>query len=651
MYFNFHLPAKFVRKKYFAAQARSSSRSRLFTLTALSCSLLLSNTALAAEDIKTQAELNAEIAQLRAENAALKQNIVSVEAANATSVAAVEQAAQQSVATKRASSDEVLIVAQKTTHRELEKIKEIPSSISIVTGEELERQQTSSFKDILKKIGNIKWGGSSTNPTTTALALRGVGYLGSGGALGFDGSINTSVDGVPYILSNMAVFNSYYDLETVDVARGPQGTTGGYTASLGKISFTTKAPSFIPEAEGSITFGQLNTIITRGVVSGPIIEDVLAWRGTFYREQADGAFENKYYHTATNGGNEVTYGNIDRTYGKVQFFLTPSADFKALFSVDVTPNSKEYGISSNGGFLPRAVPNYYDSLDPATGKITYNDRIVVQDNQDTGKLTRRWFSQNPAYTYEGNYLKESNRAEHYLIANDTHGVSAKLDWTLNDHTLTSITAWREYHFDFGSPNFSLPTPFDILVGPSSGLGYFKQTTQEFRLASPVDQELEYQVGLFYADVFKSSGGDGRGNKFGADAGAYYANKGQYDRLDADGAGRYLLSNSLNGLASNSYAVKDDTSKAIYGNFKWHATENLSFTTGLRVSDEERRNDYNYNLIYNQGFAPELNPVFVNNVQLGGFATNATGQLTTTDPTQIALANTTAKKIFRCGFLH
>lgn len=544
----------------------------------------------------------------------------------------------------------------------LQTVKEVPASISIVAGEELTKQQTSNYRDILKRIGNVKWGGSSTNPTTTALAVRGVGYLGSGGALGFDGSVNTTVDDVPFILSNMAVFNSYYDLDSVDVARGPQGTRGGYTASLGKISFKTKAPSFEPEAEGSLTFGQLNSIITRGVIGGPIIENVLAWRGTFYREQSDGAFENYYYHTASNGGNEVTYGNIDRTFGKVQFLLTPRENFSARLSIDITPNSKEYGISSNGGFLPRAIPDYYDSLDPATGKITYNDRKVNQDNQDTGKLTRRWFSQNPGYSYDGTYLNTSYRAEHYPIANDSKGAALHLDWKLDDYHLKSITGWRDYHFDFGSPNFSLPTPFDILVGPSSGLGYFKQTTQEFRLTHKSDSSIDYQVGVFFADVFKTNGGFGRGNKYGNDAGAYYASKAQYDALDIDGNGRYLLGNSLNDLASNTYAEKEDRSLGLYGNLQWQATEKFIVDVGLRISDEERRNDENYNLIYNQGVAPELNPATVNNVQLGGFDSTTTGTLYSgkisaasstnigflspgNTPEQRALADAAAKKYF------
>lgn len=546
----------------------------------------------------------------------------------------------------------------------LQTLKDVPASISVVSGEELTKQQTSNYRDILKRIGNVKWGGSSTNPTTTALAVRGVGYLGSGGALGFDGSVNTSVDDVPFILSNMAVFNSYYDLAAVDVARGPQGTRGGFTASLGKISFNTKEPTFEPEAEGSLTFGQLNSIITRGVIGGPIIENLLAWRGTFYREQSDGAFENYYYHTQSNGGNEVTYGNIDRTFGKVQFLLTPGESFRARLSIDVTPNSKEYGISSNGGFLPRAIPDYYDSLDPSTGKITYNDRPVDQAAQDTGKLTRRWFTQNPGYSYDGTYLNLPYRAEHYPIANDSKGAALHLDWTQGNYQLKSITGWRDYHFDFGSPNFSLPTPFDILVGPSSGLGYFKQTTQEFRLTRKADSSIDYQIGLFFADIFKTNGGFGRGNKYGNDAGAYYASKSQYDVLDVDGEGRYLLSNSLEGLASNSYSEKEDRSLGIYGNLQWRATEKLTLDIGLRASDEERRSDENYTLIYNQGVAPELNPVAINNVPLGGFDSSLSGSVypgkigaaTAADkaigflspnntPAQRALADAAAKKYF------
>ncbi|HIV70812.1 MAG TPA: TonB-dependent receptor [Candidatus Aquabacterium excrementipullorum] len=533
------------------------------------------------------------------------------------------------------------VVVRNRRRSVLETVKEVPQSVSIVAGEELEKQQVSNFRDVIKRIGNIKWAGSSTNPTTTALSLRGVGYLGSGGALGFDASINTTVDNVPFILSNMAVFNSYYDIESVDVARGPQGASGGYSASLGKITFVTKAPSFVPEAEASITYGQNNTLFTRGVIGGPVIDDLLAWRGTFFREQADGTVTNRYYSSQTRGGNEVAYGNTDRTYGRVQFLLTPASGFKARVSLDATPNSKEYGISSNGGIFPTAVPDFYDYTDPLTGQPAR----VNQANQDTGKLARRWFNQNANYTYGGNYLRESNRSEHYPIANDTRGASAQLSWILPGHELTSITAWRDYHFDFGSPNFSNPTAFDILRGPSSGLGYFQQKTQEIRLTSDKGKVIDYQTGLFLARVKKSSGGDGRGNKFGSDAGAYYASEAQYNRLDADGNGRYLMANSLEGLGYNSYAEKKDTSIALYGSLNWHITEQLNTNTGLRVAYEERRNDVNVNRIYNQGYASELNPVSVNNVALGGFATTAAGLLNTTDPTQVALANYTAQKYF------
>ena len=531
---------------------------------------------------------------------------------------------------------------------QLEKLKDVPASISVVSGEELEKQEVTNFRDVLKRIGNIKWGGSSTNPTTTALTLRGVGYLGTGGALGIDSSINTTVDEVPYIISNMSVFNSYYDLASVDVARGPQGTTGGYSASLGKISFISKLPSFEQEAGASLTYGSNNTLLIRGYAGGTVIPDVLAWRGTFYREQADGWVTNNYYNSKGYGGNEVSYGNTDRTYGKLQFLITPTEDFKARLIFDVTPNSKEYGISSNGGIFPRPVPDYYDSVDASGNRIPVN-----QANQDTGKLTRRWFTQSTNWSYDGNYLKESNRSEHYPIANDTKGVSADLSWNLNDYTLRSISAWRDYHFDFGSPNFSNPTPFDVLRGPSSGLGYFRQLTQEFRITSPEDKTFSYQAGIFYADVLRTNGGEGRGNKYGSDAGAYFANANQYGRLDADGAGRYLLINSLDGLKSNSYSEKDDNTYAVFGNLKWSITDRFTLDAGLRVSQEERNAEINYNRILDQGYAAELNPQFVDDVQLGGFNNSANGSLNdakgkplSNSAAQLALADAVALKYFK-----
>ena len=618
--------------------------------------LAISSQAIHAADTPEVTQLKAEIERQRLENESLKLKLQAAGGGTTTleitkaPAPAPEKSVQ--VTEKKVEKENVAVLKTVTVNSrrksQLEKLKDVPASVSVVSGEELEKQEVTNFRDVLKRIGNVKWGGSSTNPTTTALTLRGVGYLGTGGALGIDSSINTTVDEVPYIISNMSVFNSYYDLESVDVARGPQGSSGGYSASLGKIRFTSHAPSFDSEAGASLTYGQDNTLLIRGYAGGTVIPDLLAWRGTFYREQADGWVTNKYYNSAGYGGNEVRYGNTDRTYGKIQLLVTPTENFKALLIFDVTPNSKEYGISSNGGIFPVAVPEYYDTLG-TDGKPL----LVNQANQDTGKLTRRWFTQSTNWSYDGNYLKESNRSEHYPIANDTKGVSADLAWTVNDFTLRSITAWRNYHFDFGSPNFSNPTPFDILRGPSSGLGYFQQLTQEFRITSPQDDTFTYQAGVFYADVVRTNGGEGRGNKYGSDAGAYYASAAQYNRLDADANGRYLLVNSLDALKSNSYTEKDDNTLAAFGNFKWNITDRFSIDAGLRVSQEDRRAEINYNKIFDQGYGAELNPQFVDDVQLGGFNNSSNGSLKdskgnplTNTAAQLALADAVALKYFK-----
>ncbi|RZA04981.1 MAG: TonB-dependent receptor, partial [Moraxellaceae bacterium] len=90
---------------------------------------------------------------------------------------------------------------------------------------------------------------------------------------------------------------------------------------------------------------------------------------------------------------------------------------------------------------------------------------------------------------------------------------------------------------------------------------------------------------------------------------------------------------------------NNKSAAAFGQANWHFSDDLTLTTGLRFTREDRSNLAS-TYIRDQGNAPELNPVVVNNVQLGGFDSNATGVLAASNSaTQLALADTVANKYF------
>src|SRR3954470_13359591 len=146
---------------------------------------LLSPSVLAVENEKSVVELQAEVAQLKQEILALKQNtdkqpenVVAIndkEILERKSDSVIEQ---QSLAKNidLRNASEIVVVAQKTTP--LAAVKETPVSISVVSGEELEKFETSRFQDVLKKLGNIRIAGATGLVTGQNLSIRGIGYPG-----------------------------------------------------------------------------------------------------------------------------------------------------------------------------------------------------------------------------------------------------------------------------------------------------------------------------------------------------------------------------------------------------------------------------------------------------------------------------------------
>lgn len=504
----------------------------------------------------------------------------------------------------------------------LETLKDEPKSISVVSGAELEKLDTSSFRDIVTRVGNISM--SYTNPQAGSLFIRGVGWASGVGVL--DPSVGLNVDGVSYGATAIGTSTNFIDIDTFDVARGPQGTRGGKNSSVGQITIKTKSPSFEPEASGSIRYGENNSISTKAVIGGAVIPDLLAWRGTFYREQSDGEFENR-------NDRNYSYRNTDRTYGRTQFLLTPSDDFTARVSLEFTPKIRE--VSDNYVFFNRPTPNFYDSLDPGGNPIAVNQSL-----ENAGRLQRRWFAQEPSYTVNGDYLgNEINRLSQNTNSYSTKGASINLAWNIGRHALSSITALNDFDFDSGGGPISV---FDIDRSPSTGHVEYKQYSQEFKLVSQSDGRLNYETGVY---LFKNDIPERWTTaRHGSDAGAFYANTTQYNLLDRDGNGRNLLLNSIDRLFTKTRDDISNTSTAIFANLDFRVSDPLTINAGLRLT-REIRNTRSERSIVDQGFGAELNPQSVNDVWLGGFNNAANGNLTTNTAEQLALADSVAQKYF------
>lgn len=552
----------------------------------------------------TVAELQAEILRLKQALEKSQHELTAKKdasaAASGTAPAAVPQAAAP-VAAAEGEAQTLDAVVVRSRNR-IERLQDVPLSISVVTGKELERTGTTGIAEISKRVGNINW--NSGNQRTFALSLRGIGKQGQTEAQ--DPAVGLLVDGVAYSYNALASSFDFTDIDTVEVARGPQGTLLGKNASIGAVTVTTRKPSFTPSADYSLTYGQLDTVKGSFAAGGPLVDGLLAWRGSFSASKAKGDRVN------TNN-QDLTFTNTDRLTGRVQFLVTPSDDFSARLAFDATPRAGEF-TNARTVYLPTPTRYANGAINPLT-------------NDASTKLARNWFTQLSSYSYAGNYLyggadgQSVNLLNARPLTTGSHGATAELNWNLGSHTLTSISAYKDYHFNAVN---DAGTAFDIQRNSGGFWNDYKQLTQEFRLNSQTGGFVDYQTGVYLAHVTNFN--DYR-KVFGNDGGAWFATNAQYATLNANAAGRLLMQNSLSGLALhyNSPAGLqdiDNKSVAFFGQANWHLSDPLTVTTGVRFTHENRRNTASSSIADN-GKGALLNPVSVNGVQLGGFASNAT----------------------------
>lgn len=513
------------------------------------------------------------------------------------------QASTTGAATEKKAEKPIVLQAVTVRSRNrIEKLQDVPLSISVVTGQELERLQALDVASFSKRVGNVIW--NPGNPRQFSLSVRGIGKQAQTDAQ--DPSVGIIVDGVNYAYNPLSSSVNFTDIAAVEVTRGPQGTLLGKNTSLGVINITTRRPTFTREAYATVSYGDYHDLFGSAVLGGAVIDDLLAWRGVFTAQKANGDLVNTY-------NQDQTYANKDRLSARVQFLLTPSEDFSARISLDAQPKA---GEATNGRSFNKPTPTTYASNNLSGPNKGTNVNPLSSDAKT--RLNRRWFLDQSDYRYEEDWLGNSSRdrinADNYNpIVTGTNGASTELNWQLSNYEVTSITAYKDYYFAARNDE---GTPFDISKN-GGGLVDYKQYSQELRLSSKTGGFVDYQTGLFWlaTDIDHATRAG-----WGSDAGAWFASSAQYTSLDATSSGRTLLQDSLSRLNREQANKYENESAALFAQANWHLSEPLTLTTGVRLTREDRDTSASA-LITDNGAGSLLNPSgvnVVNNVNLGGF---------------------------------
>ena len=334
-----------------------------------------------------------------------------------------------------------------TAERRDTKLQDTPVAETAITTATIESNRIVSFADVALSVPNLTYTQFSTQESYFSIR----GTLINNNAAGWDDAVATFVDDVP--TTGLGDVNpDLFDLASIEVLRGPQGTLFGRNATGGAVIIRTTPPSFSFQARAEATYGSYNLVQLRGLVTGPLSDTLAAKLVVDYQHQ-DPYINNVFLHDKTDG--------TDLADVRGQLLWRPASKVDVLISAD-------YLHDWSGGYPTRLLGAFVPALFPGLSYSPYDTNQAI------------------------------NGFQHRDIA----GVSARVNYDSSLGVVSSITGYR--YVDAKFPNDIIGDPEDQL--PTIGLVHDTQVSEELRLASPADQRLTWVGGLFFLHSDKREGG-------------------------------------------------------------------------------------------------------------------------------------------------
>ncbi|MEP5937249.1 MAG: TonB-dependent receptor [Erythrobacter sp.] len=182
---------------------------------------------------------------------------------------------------------EILVTARKR----VEPLQSTPVAVTALGGEALERIQATDLSDLSGRAPNVTINTIGNFGSSVSVFIRGIGNGDPGSTV--DPAVGIYVDGV-YLPRTVNSSLDLFDVEQVEVLRGPQGTLFGRNTTAGAINYRTKRPTGESAARGTITLGSFGQRDLRISAETPLIEDVLAVKVSAFSQEHDGFFTNTF---------------------------------------------------------------------------------------------------------------------------------------------------------------------------------------------------------------------------------------------------------------------------------------------------------------------------------------------------------------------
>ena len=448
-----------------------------------------------------------------------------------------------------------------TSQKRVERLNEVPVAVSVLREDQINSAFANNIESLQALVPSVSFRKGNTT-RNSAITVRGIGTISF--SVAAEPSVSTVVDGVVMGRSGQA-FVDLYDLERIEVLRGPQGTLFGKNASAGVVNITTKRPSDEFEGTAEISLFQDNEYRLKTSVSGGLTDNV-SGSLTVLKSEFDGYIKNVFTNEDTNGYDKEGVRaklNIEASNDTdiLLIFENMKSDDSCCADLELSPS----GRNPNSAAAPDST---------GTGDLDLEQRLIDHD-------------------FETRTLDE------------TTGFSMQVDTMLGDHEFTSITAYRSWdNTEFREGDFTSiagTRPFPVFGEPFQlhdiGAQNWKQTSQEFRIASPLGNDFDYQVGAFWwtqkseRNFTRDASCQNNAGQFPAAISAYLTDtlgveNPTSEQVDEFIANEGLSCNSNDIVSATAYMETQFDNWALFADGKYHFTEDFRLLFGLRYTDDE-----------------------------------------------------------------
>ena len=435
-----------------------------------------------------------------------------------------------------------------------------------------------------------------------------------------------------YVSTQQGQVFGVFDLERVEILKGPQGTLFGRNATGGLVHYVTRKPSF-DETEGyaEVTYGSYDQVRFEGAFSGPL-SDTLAARAAIMYNRHDGVLENEFpanppfINTVLplNPGPRDDLGNDNTWGGRLHFLFAPNEDVELLLS-----GYYSHSEVGSGAYEQGAIIAVLDDLNPFTARhINTLDSPPTESRETIGpggvSVPIFGLDENPAtednvrpvvpgtnifgdlFGYRdldlGDFVGNMDWAFDDINKYETYGVTGKLTWELTDAiTLTSITDYKSY---------DKQVSLDVDAGPVSQFQFMADSqtetiAEEIRLNGVTDKTT-WVAGFYLLHINNDTL---QALPFLGDSALRFASP-PFGLSPGGGA-------PGPGVDNTTVVTLDTKSYSIFGQVDYALSDALTLTAGLRVIIEDK--DYDFAQI-----------AFVNNNEMR-LDTDPTGSVGFTQP--------------------